>query len=519
MAGGKLSPRQKMINLMYLIFIAMLAMQMDKKVLSSFGFMKEKIEDANVASSTNINNILSSLETKASDQPDKYSDVNTKAKQINKLSNDLFSYMSAVKDSVLAKTDEEDKTNYETMSGGDRLDDMFFAGEGLTPEGESFVKNINDYRDNLLSILGSSANPDLITNIKKRFNTDPEPAAEEGSKDIPWIYSRYEGMPMITSLANITQIQGDVKSTEAEIYTNLLGGQLETEASLTNYKGIVALDKTAYFAGEKVTGKVVLGRYDATLVPTKVVLNGRDATKKVKDGQVIVDIPAGNVGSNDIKGIITFMQDGKPVPVSFESSYSVIALPSEAVISADKMNVVYRGLDNPISISVPGVGDKDISPSVPGDNKLTRTGLGKYILNPGSGDDVKINVSAKLSNGNTITTPKTFRIKDIPAAAATVRGDFGVVPMPKTSLGNTPIGAALPDFVFDLELQVQGFTVKVPGQLAVKCNGTKLNARAKKALAKARRGDVITIFDINAIEKSKGIRIKKVLPVSILITN
>ena len=49
MAGGKLSPRQKMINLMYLIFIAMLAMQMDKKVLSSFGFMKEKIEDANVA--------------------------------------------------------------------------------------------------------------------------------------------------------------------------------------------------------------------------------------------------------------------------------------------------------------------------------------------------------------------------------------------------------------------------------------------------------------------------------------
>ena len=519
MAGGKLSPRQKMINLMYLIFIAMLAMQMDKKVLSSFGFMKEKIEDANVASSTNINNILASLETKATDQPDKYSEVNTKAKQINKLSSDLYNYMSAVKDSILADTEEEDETNYEAMSGGDRLDEMFFTGEGLTLEGEEFVKKINSYRDNLLSILGSSANPDLITNIRKRFNTDPQPSGEEGTPDIPWIRSRYEGMPMITSLANITQIQGDVKSTEAEIYTNLLGGQLETEASLTNYKGIVALDKTAYFAGEKVTGKIVLGRYDATLVPTKVVLNGRDATSKVKDGQVMVDIPAGNVGSNDIKGTITFMQDGKPVPVSFESTYSVIAEPSEAVISADKMNVVYRGLDNPISISVPGVGDKDITPSVPGNNKLTRSGLGKYILNPGSGDEVQINVSAKLSSGKTINTPKTFRIKDIPAAAGTVRNDFGIVPMPKSSLNNVPIGAAFPDFVFDLQLIVRAFTIKVPGQLAVKVNGDKLDARAKKALAKARRGDVITIFDIEAYEKVKNIRVKKVLPVSINITN
>ena len=317
----------------------------------------------------------------------------------------------------------------------------------------------------------------------------------------------------------MTQIQGDVKNTEAEIYTNLLGGQLETEVSLTNYKGIVALEKTAYFAGERVEGKVVLGRYDATLVPTEVILNGRDATDKVKDGQVMVDIPAGNVGTNNIKGTITFMQDGEPVPVSFESKYSVIALPSEAVISADKMNVVYRGLDNPISISVPGVGDKDITSSVPGNNKLKRTGLGKYILNPGSGKEVKINVSAKLSNGKIINTPKTFRIKDIPAAAGTVRSDFGIVPMPKSSLNNVPIGAALPDFVFDLQLIVKGFTIKVPGQLAVKVTGDKLDSRAKKALAKARRGDLVTIFDIQAFEKLKGTRIKKVLPVSISITN
>lgn len=518
MAGGKLSPRQKMINLMYLVFIAMLAMQMDKKVLSSFGFMKEKIEDTNLAATTNIKHILENLSSKATDQPDKFGDLNNKAKQINTMSVGLYNFIGAVKDSILADTDEEDRDNYESMSSSDRVDAMLFAGEGNTPLGDELLEKINNYRTTVLGILGSGANQDLVTNINKRFNTAPQPAKEEGSPEVPWLRSRYEGMPMITTLANLTQIQGDVKNTEAEIYTGLLGGQLESEVSLTNYKGIVALDKTAYFAGEKVTGKIVLGRYDATLKPTKVVLNGRNYNK-IEAGQVVVDIPAGNVGANDIKGTITFTQDGQPIDVPFESSYSVIAEPNDAIVSADKMNVVYRGLDNPISISVPGVGDNNVNPVVTGNSKLSSSGKGKYVLNPGSGNEVTINVSAKLSSGKTIRTPKKFRIKDIPAAAGTIRGDFGVVPMPKSSLNNTPIAAELPDFVFDLQLEVQSFTVKVPGQLAVKVNGNKFDARAKKALAKSRRGDVITIFDIKAIEKTKRTPLKKVLPVSIQITN
>ena len=319
MAGGKLSPRQKMINLMYLVFIAMLAMQMDKKVLSSFGFMKEKIEDTNQAASTNITNILSNLSTKATDQPDKFGELNNKAKQINTLSTDFYNYIGALKDSILSDTDPEDLDNYESMSGSDRVDAMFFAGDGNTPQGKEFLDKINNYRTSVLGILGSGANSDLITNINKRFDTSDEPSGEEGTPDIPWIRSRYEGMPMITTLANITQIQGDIKNTEAEIYTNLLGGQLESEVSLTNYKGIVALDKNAYFAGEKVTGKIVLGRYDATLKPEKVILNGRNYTK-IEAGQVIVDVPAGSVGSHDIKGKITFTQDGEPIDVPFESS-------------------------------------------------------------------------------------------------------------------------------------------------------------------------------------------------------
>ncbi len=515
MAGGKLSPRQKMINLMYLVFIAMLAMQMDKKVLSSFGFMKTKIEDTNVAVQGNISRVLGSLDLKASEQPEKFGDENKKAKQISSASNEFFNFLESVKDSILVDVDQEDRTEYESMSGGDVLDALFFQGDGFTPMGKKFEESIINYKNELISVLGKDINPGVKTNILKRFDTS-DIQGEEGEGPQKWLKERYEGMPMITSLANITQIQGDVRITEAEIYNGFLQGQMTEDASLTNYKGIVALDKTAYFAGEKVTGKVVLGRYDATLNPDKAVLNGRDVTSKVTDGQVIVDIPAGNVGTNDIKGEITFTQDGELIKVPFESSYSVISEPDEAVISADKMNVVYRGLDNPISISLPGVGDKDVNATAPG---LKKIGNGKYVMSPGAGNEVKINVSAKLSSGKPVNSVKTFRIKDIPAAAGTVRGDFGVVPMPKSSLNNTPINVELPDFVFELEFIVQSFNVKVPGQAAVKVNGSKFDARAKKVLAKSRRGDVITIFDIKAIEKRKGTPLKKVLPVSIQITN
>ena len=119
-----------------------------------------------------------------------------------------------------------------------------------------------------------------------------------------------------------------------------------------------------------------------------------------------------------------------------------------------------------------------------------------------------------------MNSPKKFRIKDIPAAMGTARGQFGIVRMPKNSVARVQVGAGLPDFVFDLKLNVTSFKVKVPGRLTVVVNGTTFNAKAKKELARAKRGDVILIFDIEAtIDGNSSYKLKKVLPVSIEITN
>ena len=508
MAAGKMSARQKMINLMYLVFIAMLAMNMSKEVLSAFGFMNEKLTENNVSTTEKNNEAYTNLATKAAEQAAKFGPLKLKADSIKTYSADFYTYLADLKGKMTANI--EDAKAYESMDKTDFLDEYFFKGDGFTAEGQQFIDKINNFKTDVTSALG--AENKFVSVIENRFNTND--ATNKDGKTIKWLDYRYKGFPLVASLTNITQMQADVKNTESDIVSALLKGKMEEALSLDNYKGIVALDKNAYFAGEKVTGKIVLGRYDATMVPDNVTLNGRDY-KNIQAGQVIIDMPAGNVGNHDIKGTISFTQNKEVVEVPFESSYSVIPQPSEAVVSADKMNVVYRGLDNPISVSLPGVGDNNLRVSATG-GALTGN-RGKYSIRPGAGNTAIINVSAKLSSGKTVNSKATFRIKDIPPAMGSVRNQYGTVRMPKSGLSNAPIAAGLPDFEFDLKISVKSFKVKVPGQLTIIVNGSRLNAAAKKALSKARRGDIINIYGIKAT--ANGYNLKKVLPVNIELTN
>ncbi len=510
MAGGKLSARQKMINLMYLVFIAMLALNMSKEVLSAFGFMNEKLEANNVSTTEKNNIAYANLATKGKEQKEKFGELAKQADKIKNFSSNFYTYLDDLKSKMTA--DIENKKDYETMDKTAFLDEYFFKGDNYTAEGQGFLDQINGYRTGVTNALGSNSKFTPI--LVERFSTDSE--TDRDGNVIKWLDYRYKGFPLVASLTNLTQMQADVKNTESDIVSDLLGGKMEEALSLDNYKGIVALDKNAYFAGEKVTGKIVLGRYDATMVPDNVTLNNRPY-KNIKDGQVIIDMPAGNVGNHDIKGQITFTQGGKPVNVDFESSYSVIPEPSNAVVSADKMNVVYRGLDNPISVSLPGVGGNNLKVSASGGN-LTGS-RGKYSIRPGAGNTAVINVSAKLSSGKTVNSKKTFRVKDIPAAMGSVRNQYGTVRMPKSGLANAPISAGLPDFMFDLKLQVNGFKIKVPGQLTIIVKGSRLNAAAKQKLSKAKRGDIINIYDIKASIIGNSYKLKQVLPVNIELTN
>jgi len=516
MASGKLSPRQKMINLMYLVLIAMLALNMSKEVLTAFGIMNDKFVENNVTSASKNKDFLSKIAQKAKDEPQQYSVINSKAKNVSKTSNEFYAVLEAAKAKIEAPY-VEDKVDgvlpYESMDKGDHVDEAWFKGDNMTKDGEAVVAAFDKYRNDMTGLLGDG-NDALKGILKAKFNTDAI-KAKDGAKKL-WLDYNFKGFPSIASLAKVSSMQSDVKSLESEVLSRLLSGKQEAALSFSNYRAIVIPEKTAFFSGENFKGRIVLGRVDDSTKPNSVSLNGTEVDKKnFKDGGVVLDFPAGAVGERDLKGKFVFLENGKPVEVAIESSYAVVPKPNSATISADKMNVVYRGIPNPMTISFAGISDNKVSAAAPG---LRKSGKG-YLMTPSKGREVTINVSGTLPDGSKVSDKKKFRIKDIPRPQAAVSGAAGMVKKSKNSLKLATVSAKLEDFVFDLKLKVNSFKFKAPGVATIICQGSKLNSRAKTALSKVKRGESVQIFGMKASVVGSKIKLKDASPCVIEISN
>ena len=243
--------------------------------------------------------------------------------------------------------------------------------------------------------------------------------------------------------------------------------------------------------------KIVLGRFDKSTVPTSVVVNGANinlATNLI-DGQVNFSFGAGSVGEHDITGKFNFIEDGKPVPIDIVGNYVVVPKPNSATISADKMNVVYRGVPNPMTISFAGITADKVNASAAGMSRGSKPG--QYTLSAGSGSSVMINVTGTLPDGSKVSDKKEFRIKGLPAPTGKIRGEVSAKGA-KSNLEACTITAVMEDFDFPVTVNVTQFNIKVPGQPTIVVSGSKMDGRAKSAIQKATRGDVVVISEIKA---------------------
>ena len=522
MAGGKLSPRQKMINLMYLVFIAMLALNMSKEVLSAFGLLDEKMSDANVATTQRNVAFMENLGTKASEQPEQYAAVKAKADQVSTISENLNSYISDLKNQMMGTLKPEDANDYEVQDKPDFLDRRFFQGDKLKPEGQEFLNQINSYRTEMTAVLGADY-PDIKSSIEKNFTT--EPVVNRDGKKVDWLNYNYEGFPLVASKTKLTALQNDIKVTKNELLQKMLAGQQASALSFTQYNTLLEQTKSAFYAGEAFDGGIVLGRKDPNTKPNKVelTLDGRPLSAEqytIENGKVKLNISAGAAGDHKIEGNLIFLQEGKEVEIPVNVSFATITKPNSAVIAADKMNVVYRGVVNPMTVSIPGIPDNKVTASGAGLSKVSGS---KYNMSPGTGRTVIITASGTLPDGQRVSTPAEFRIKDIPRPTGTIRGEDGnggAVKMQREGLTKSSVGATLLDFDFDLQLNVTGFSFKVSGQPTIKCSGSKLSSQATGALRRAKRGETVQIFDISAkIANNSGYLLKKISPVFIELTN
>ncbi|MEH6659423.1 gliding motility protein GldM [Leeuwenhoekiella marinoflava] len=510
MAGGTQSPRQKMINLMYLVFIAMIAMNVDKEILNAFKIFDLKFTSSNSRLADDNQLAMAGLEAKALEQPAKYKPLLGKAERVKQISDEFYQYLASIKDTL---TEGVDTSSYANLDKTAVLDERWFTGDRYTKKGEAFLAKIETYKADMKEALGDEFS-EVNSIVERTFAVEPQ--TNKDGKEIAWLRYNFEGYPLAASITRFTQMQNDIKTAESEVYSSLLQGQLSKDVSLSNYEAIVIPEKTAFFSGESFKGKVVLGRFDNSLNFDKVIINGTEVDN-LQAGQVVLDFPAGNVGTRKITGELVYTEDGQPKSIPINSEYAVINKPNSATISADKMNVVYRGVANPMTISFAGVADNNVSASAPG---LSKGSGSSYTMNPGTGREVTISVSGTLADGSKVSDSKQFRIKDIPSPTGTVRGEDGILKMQRNSLEISTVGADLPDFDFDLDLRVTGFKFNVPGQPTVQVSGNKLDSRAKDVLRRAQRGSTVQIFDISAsIAGNSSYRLKKVSPVLVELTN
>ncbi len=518
MASGKATPRQKMINLMYLIFIAMLALNMSKEVLAAFGIMNEKLEASNEKTTESNLAFLGSLETKASENAAKFGKVYQDAQKIKDLSEDYFKYIETLKTGMTAKV--EDPKDYARMDNSDYLDQKFFQGDNLSKDGKEFLKRINDYRTQVSAIVPENLKESV--NTRFQLGDNGKVTKRDGTKQ-DWINYHYEGYPLVASLAKLTALQADIRTTEENALKAMLEGQLTNEISLKSFATSLEASKSAFYSGEKYDGKIIISKTDRSSKPVRaeLTLDGRKLADGkdyiLEDGGVKMLISSGSPGDHTIKGSLFFKQDGEEVPVEVNNTFATISKPNAALIAADKMNVVYRGVANPMSISIPGIPNNKVRASAPG---LKQRSGSSYVMNPGKGRTVTITASGTLPDGQSVSSRSEFRIKDIPRPAGSIRGETGSVKMPRRNLEISTIGAILEDFDFDLNLAVSGFKFKVPGQPTIVVRGNKLDARAKSALKRAKRGDAVQVFDVQAyITNNRGYKLKKVSNVFIELTN
>lgn len=518
MAKEKLSPRQRMINLMYLVFIAMLAMTIGQEIIMSYNdTVKSLTETRNLTQQKN-KMFEQALEEKAKSSPESFSQTLSDYRQFKSKISDLVSFIDVAKGEMLKSagvgSDTED-FNFNAYNNAEASTQFFFdKGNEASPSKNALElkKKIDDlrtfitttfknYPDREVQALIARANKTLVTEFDKKRSDNKN-----------WLVYKFHNQPLVAALANLEVIQTEASNLESDVLANMLKEKVDADIKFNTYEAIVA-GPTVVLAGQKAEATVVIGTYDNTF---PVTITGVDRTQ---NGKGFKSLNTSGAGTQVFSGNISFSDSkGKVFNLPFRHEYQVIAgaqevkLQSGAIVAADKMNVLYRGISNPISASMLGVDNSTVRLSAAGAS--VSRGNGKWNIVPGGGTTVNVTVSGTMPNGKVTTATFPFRIKNIPPPQGQIRGS-SVVSMPASSIPNQTVSATIPDFDFPVSFTVTGFKFKAPGKPVVTVGGSSLSAVAN-AVKGLQSGDIAYVYDIKVSASGLGdMQMKQVPPVVI----
>ncbi len=405
-------PRQKMINMMYLVLTALLALNVSSEILNAFKTVDRSITSANQVLTSNNNTIYQSFAEKLADAKtaEKAKIWKPKADQAAKLSKETYDYIETLKEQLKREAGYNPEKG-DTLFSEDNLDatTRLFDKKG---EGEKLKASLETLKKNLLAI-----DPEIAKEFANKLPIDVSvPKSQAGNSNLNFTTAYFHMTPTIAALTILNKFQNDVKNSENQIVTYCHSKIGEVAVRFDKYGFVGGLSSSYLMPGEKLQVYAGLGATSSSAAPT-ITINGRPVGLNA-DGLAETTVDAGGTGSHSVNVAIRYVdQDGIAKTINKTLEYAVGA-PSGVAVSADKMNVLYIGVDNPLTITA-GAGSEKVNATFSG-GTISKVNGSKWVAKPKTPGEHNINV---IVDGK--STPVRYRVKYLPDPAAFVGGKRG----------------------------------------------------------------------------------------------
>ena len=496
-----MSPREKMINLMYIVLTAMLALNVSSDVLNGFSQVEDGLTRSNRTITARNQSLYAQLQAFNEKNPEKGKIWLDKATEVIKATDKLYSYIDSLKFDIVKLADGEE-ANMNNIRNRDNLD---AASEVmLAPsvgQGKKLKVSIDQYRQFVTSFL---EDPDKRKNLESALSTLPPKVRGEEMSKKSWEETMFDNMPCIAAVTLLTKLQNDVRYAEGEVLNQMLTNVDLGDLRVNLVNAFVVPDSRIVMRGTKYSAQIVLAAIDTTQRPV-VYVNG----SRLANGSGLYEVGTSKAGSYDYSGWIEVLgRDGTVTRRDFKSSYTVID--PLATISATMMNVLYAGINNPISIAVPGVPQGSISATMT-NGTLTKSGEG-WIAHPAKvGAECVISVTAEMDGQRTNVGTTTFRVRKLPDPTPFItykdaNGQSsrykGGKPFSKALLLAAPgLDAAIDDELLNIDFKVVSFQTDIPdamGFITENSNGSQFSERQKVAIRRLQPGKKFYITRVKA---------------------
>lgn len=496
-----ISNRQKMINLMYLVLMAMLAINVSSDVLDGFSLVDEGLNRSKENASSQNDAIYQTIADAMERNPEKTREWYDKAQYVRNLSDSLYSLAESLKWEIVREADGRDGNIHDIVNRENLEAATHVMLSPTTGRGQELFEAINRYRETVTAMAGDEQMRSIITaNLSTKV---PKKVTTLGRN---WQEYMFENTPVIAAVTLLSKLQNDVRSAEGEILHQLVANIDMKDVRVNEINAFVIPNAQTVVRGNRFTADIVMAAVDTTARPDIYIGN-----TLLRNSNGHYETVCNATGDFTLRGYLVMKnKDGEEIRRNFSRQYTVVE--PTATVSADLMNVLYAGYDNPISISVPGVPQTAISATMT-NGTLRQTSAGHYIAKPARvGEKVDITVFSNHSGTSQQMAMFSFQVRKLPEPAPYISitdeagnsdyyrgGSIGKSQL----LSATRIEAAVDDGILHIPFRVLGFEMvffdNMGNAVPVNSDGAGISAQQKETVRKLSRGKRFYISRLTAI--------------------